>query len=59
LFNFGALSPNLFLDFSQNVSFLRYSSMSLLKTLKMPILSGSGKRKQAIAKIKVSLVYLI
>jgi hypothetical protein len=36
LLNVGALSPNLFLDFSQHVRFLIYSTMNLSKTLKMP-----------------------
>jgi hypothetical protein len=46
LFWFGALSPNLFFDFSQHVRFLRYSSMNLPKTLKMPLLSSFGKKPQ-------------
>jgi hypothetical protein len=38
LLNFGALSPNLFFDFSQQIS----------ETLKMPWLSSFGKRPQGI-----------
>jgi hypothetical protein len=50
LLNVGALSPNLFLDFSQHVRFLRYSSMNLPKTMKMLLLGGFGKIQQGISE---------
>jgi hypothetical protein len=50
LLNFGALSPNQFLDFSQHVRFLRYSSMNIPETLKMPSLSGLVKKPQGILR---------
>jgi hypothetical protein len=47
---FGALSPNLFLDLSQHVQFLRLPSINLPKTLKTPLLRGFGMRPQGILR---------
>jgi hypothetical protein len=48
--NFDALSPNLFLDFSQQVRFLSQFSMNLPKKLKMPLLCGFGMKPQGILR---------
>jgi hypothetical protein len=48
-FFFGALNPKLFLDFSQHVRLLRYSSINIPETLKNS-LSSLGKRPQGILR---------
>jgi hypothetical protein len=59
LFNFGALGLNLFSDFSQNVRFLRYFSINILKTLKMVYWVSSERDNKVFPKTKGYVVSLV